>query len=185
MVLQVLIAAFSGSGVSVLMLAHGKARVWGVLLLVLTALPIKLLWLRRKGPMRPVQVRYLKEFLPSMLAYALVVGLLFPLAGHVQAQWLKALIAITPMLPLTAAMVAMMRMVMRSDELEQRLHLIALSVASGVVGLLSMTGGFLAAAHVVRLDGTILIWVFPVLMVAFGLSRWCAARIYGMSGDCM
>jgi hypothetical protein len=73
----------------------------------------------------------------------------------------------------------MERRIRDSDELEQRMHLIALGVATIVIGALSLIGGFLAAAHVLDMDGSILIWVFPVMLTSYGLAHLVVSRRYG------
>lgn len=80
---------------------------------------------------------------------------------------------------------AKVRLVLGSDELEQRIHLIGLAVATTVVSTLSLVGGFLAAADVIQLDGTILIWVWPTLMLVYAAGRGWASRRYGGSSDAL
>jgi hypothetical protein len=89
---------------------------------------------------------------------------------------LRTLLALLPTLPVVAVIMLAARMVMRGDELEQRMHLIALSVAMGVVSVASIVGGFLAIAHVWRIGGDILIWVFPALCLAYGATRLVLVR---------
>jgi hypothetical protein len=131
---------------------------------------------------RPVYRRYLREFLPAMGAYVLVMLLLWPLVPHVQNPWLKGALALAPVLPLALAVRAMVRLVLGSDELEQRVHLIGLAAATAIVGVASMAGGFLVAAHVIVLDGTSLFAVFPALVVIYSLARGWAGRRYGGIG---
>ena len=51
-----------------------------------------------------------------------------------------------------------------------------------ILGVLSLIGGFFAAGGVVKLDGSVLIWVFPVLVLVYGLIRWwLITRVYGGS----
>jgi hypothetical protein len=133
---------------------------------------------------RQLYRRYQLEFLPAMAIYLAVMILLWPQVAKVDALWLKWLLALLPMLPLGLAILAMVRLVLRSDELEQRAHLIGLAVAAALVAFLSMAGGFLAAAHLVKMDGSILIWVFPVLVLAYSLVRGWAARRMGGSALC-
>jgi hypothetical protein len=59
-----------------------------------------------------------------------------------------------------------------------------LGISTAVVGALSLVGGFLSIANVLKLDGSILIWVFPALMFCYGLARWQVARRYGMGAFC-
>ena len=133
---------------------------------------------------RQLYRRYQLEFLPAMAVYMAVMILLWPQVPKVHALWLKWLLALLPMLPLGAAMLAMVRLVLRSDELEQRAHLIGLAVAAALIAFLSMAGGFLIAGHLVSVDGSILIWVFPVMIVAYALARGLAARRMGGSAAC-
>ncbi|WP_049621591.1 hypothetical protein [Frateuria defendens] len=131
--------------------------------------------------------RYQREFLPAMLAYAAVMLVLWPLTRRIEDTGLKALLALLPMLPLGLAIRAMVRLVMRTDELDQRIHLTALGVSSAVVGMACMSAGFLAAARVVAVPGTALLWVFPLQCLSYGLARWWAGRRYGMAAmeeDC-
>jgi hypothetical protein len=133
---------------------------------------------------RPIYRRYLREFLPAMAAYMLIMILLWPQVAHVQDTWLKALLALTPVLPMALVVRAMVRLVLGSDELEQRIHLIGLAAATAVVGVASMAGGFLAAAHVVVVDGTVLFSIFPALVVVYSFARSWAGRRYGGDGSC-
>jgi hypothetical protein len=58
-------------------------------------------------------------------------------------------------------------------------------MGTALLGALSMVGGFLAAAGVLALDGSILIWVFPVTMFGYGAARWwLLVRHYGGSAAC-
>lgn len=123
----------------------------------------------------------------TMLAMAVYVACMFgvwPLLRSTASVPLQWVLALAPVVPMLYVIVLMARRIRDSDELEQRTHLLALGVATMVVGALSMIGGFLAAAHVVRLDGTILIWVFPALMLCYGVTRWWVARRYGVSLSC-
>lgn len=133
---------------------------------------------------RQLYRRYQLELLPAMAIYMAVMILLWPQVAKVDALWLKWLLALLPMLPLGLAILAMVRLVLRSDELEQRAHLIGLAVAAALVAFLSMAGGFLAAARLVKVDGSILIWVFPVLVLVYAFVRGWAARRMGGSALC-
>ena len=133
---------------------------------------------------RQLYRRYQLEFLPAMALYMAVMILLWPQVAKVDALWLKWFLALLPMLPLGLAILAMVRLVLRSDELEQRAHLIGLAVAAALVAFLSMAGGFLVAARLVKVDGSILIWVFPVLVLTYAFVRGWAARRMGGSALC-
>lgn len=128
--------------------------------------------------------QYQRRSLLAMTAYVAVMLGVWPLVRTAAGLPLKVLLALAPVLPMLYVTALLARRIRDSDELEQRTHLIALGVATGVVGALSMIGGFLATAQVWHLDGTILIWVFPVLMFCYGITRWWVARRYGASLSC-
>lgn len=121
----------------------------------------------------------------TMLVYVLAMVLVWPLARTTPGLWLKILLAAAPALPMLYVILLMARKVAQSDEFEQRIHLVALGVASAVLAALSLVGGLLAAAGAVPLDGSILIWVFPLMMVSYSLTRWWViTRRYGGSTEC-
>ena len=121
----------------------------------------------------------------TMLAYVGAMVLVWPLARTAPGLGLKIALAAFPALPMLYVIGLMARKVAQSDEFEQRIHLVALGVASAVLAALSLLGGLLAAAGAVPLDGSILIWVFPLMMVTYSLTRWWViTRRYGGSTEC-
>jgi hypothetical protein len=132
---------------------------------------------------RPLHQRYQREFWPAMAAYVAVMFLLWPLLPRVHSELLKIALALLPVLPVLFVVRAMVRLVLGSDELEQRIHLIGLAIAATVVSTLSLVGGFLAAAHVIKLDGSILLWVWPTLVLMYAAGRGWASRRYGGGSD--
>jgi hypothetical protein len=132
---------------------------------------------------RPLHQRYLREFWPAMAAYVAVMFLLWPLLPRVHSEWLRIVLALMPVVPVLFVVRAMVRLALGGDELEQRIHLIGLAIAATVVSALSLAGGFLAAANIIKLDGSILIWVWPTLVVVYAAGRSWASRRYG--GDVM
>jgi len=130
---------------------------------------------------RSIHQRYQREFWPAMVAYVAIMFLLWPLLPQVHNELLKTALAVLPVVPVLFVVRAMVRMVLGSDELEQRIHLIGLAIAATAVSTLSLVGGFLAAAGVLQLDGAILIWVWPTLVVVYAAGRAWASRRYGGS----
>jgi hypothetical protein len=125
---------------------------------------------------------YRRQMAVLMAIYVLATLLLLPQArAAANVPW-KTLLALLPTLPIVIVIWLTATFVMASDELEQRLHLVGLSVATGIVGALSVMGGFLCATGVVNMDGDVLIWVFPALTLIYGGTHWLAARRYGVVG---
>lgn len=126
--------------------------------------------------------RYRASVLALMAVYVAVMLLAWPHARDAHGLPAKLALSIMPALPVIGVIWLMVWRVLGSDELEQRLHLIALSVASGVVATLSLVGGFLGAAGVFAPRGDLLIWVFPALAAVYGIARWVVSRRYGGAG---
>lgn len=121
----------------------------------------------------------------AMAIYVAVFLWVWPLARSADSVWLKAAYALAPVPPVVYVIWLMARRVLGGDELEQRTHLIGLSVAAGVVSVYGIVSGFLAAAHVLGADwsAAALVWIFPLLVVVYASARGYAARRYG-SGAC-
>lgn len=120
--------------------------------------------------------RYKLQVLAIMAVYVALMLFEWPLVGTTPNLVLRTVLALLPTVPVVIVIALAARKVMRGDELEQRMHLIALSVAVGVVSAASLIGGFLVAAQVWRVGGDILIWVFPALAAAYGVTRLVLVR---------
>ncbi len=123
--------------------------------------------------------RYTRELLVSMTAYMLVLFASIWLLKHVQALPLRAAIALAPVLPIGFAVRAMVRYVRDTDEMQQRIELEAISIATAFVSMLYMTGGFLQSARVIDVQASAtMIWVFPLVCFSYGLAKAFVARRY-------
>jgi len=123
--------------------------------------------------------RYQRQSMAAMVAYVALLLLVWPLARTADGLTLKMLAALAPVVPMLWLFVLMARHIRDSDELEQRMHLMALGVATVVTAVFSLIGGFLATAHVVALDGSVLVWVFPLMMASYGIARMVLVQRYG------
>jgi hypothetical protein len=131
---------------------------------------------------RSAYAAYRRNVLLLMLVYVALLLLLWPLFRSTSTPALKALYALLPVLPMVGVLWQIARRVMDSDELQQRVHLMALSAATGVVSAVSLAAGFLCATHVIELDGDALIWVMPGLALVYAVTRWIVGRRYGGLG---
>ena len=130
------------------------------------------------------QKQYERRVLVAMAVYSGFMLLVWPLVRTATSVPLKVLLALAPVVPMCYVIGLLARRIRASDELEQRTHLIALGVATAVIGALSLLGGFLSIAGVLKLDGSVLIWVFPVMMLTYGVARWQVSRRYGVDVSC-
>lgn len=132
--------------------------------------------------MRPVEKRYLREFTPAMLGYVaaiLACGWLLegPLAGA--PSWSRGVVSLLPVLPIALVVRAIVRVIRDNDELQRRIELEAIAVATMVVGVGYFTLGLLASAGVIAIPGDVaMIWVLPALCAAYGISKLWASRRY-------
>lgn len=134
---------------------------------------------------RLTEKQYQRHVSVTMLAYVGAMVLVWPLARTTHELWLKAVLAGVPALPMLYVLALMARKVAQSDEFEQRIHLIALGVSSALLAALSLVGGLLASAGAVALDGSILIWIFPLMMITYSVTRWWViTRRYGGTTEC-
>jgi len=73
----------------------------------------------------------------------------------------------------------MIRYIRDVDELQQRIELQAVSFATACVSLLYLTGGLLQAARVLDVPASAaMIWVFPLVCLAYGLAKIAVSRRY-------
>jgi hypothetical protein len=119
----------------------------------------------------------LRVILPAFFVYMLLVLYVMPLEADIATAWGKAIVVLSPMLPVIFIAWAMVRYVNHCDELERRQHLEAAGVAVVVVSIVCMALGLLAAAKLVAVDGAlVLLLVLPALCVVYGFtctwSKW-------------
>jgi uncharacterized membrane protein HdeD (DUF308 family) len=128
-------------------------------------------------PLRPEGRRYLREFFPAVLAYVLILFVVWPMERHASNTAVRVAIALLPVVPVAFLVRAMVRLVLASDELERRIQLEAISIASLTVGLLAFSAGFLQAAGLLHLEAGLML-VLPALFGVYGLASWWARRRY-------
>lgn len=144
------------------------------------ALLTGLVWLvcarrTREEPMRPAQRNYVREFLPAMAAYMVLLFVSQVLLRQLHAVPLRVLVVLLPVVPIVFVVRAMVRLVRASDELERQLQLEAISIASMSVGLLSFAAAFLRGAGLLPIDNA-LMFVLPALFAAYGIANWWVRR---------
>ncbi len=122
----------------------------------------------------------------SMSIYMVLIVLVWPLSRQDGEIWLKTLYALIPVVPVTYVIGIMARRIVRSDEFEQRMHLIGLGVASAVISVLTLIAAFLALSKLLTLEwaAVALMWVFPLMMITYSIVRSYATRRYGGGDAC-
>jgi len=119
--------------------------------------------------------RYLKEFLPAMAVYALMVPASIWLLKRHEHSSLRFLFAVLPVIPSVFAMWAAIRYFRGLDELQLRIQFEGLAFSFLATCLIALTWGFLQNAGLPHAD---VIWVTPVLVGLWGVGACIAKRRY-------
>lgn len=125
--------------------------------------------------------RYLREFLPPMVAYVVVLFLSLWLLKRIDGpSGLRAAVALLPALPIALGLRAIVRYIRDTDEMQRRIELEAVSIATAFVAMLYMSAGFLQLASVIDIPaGVAMIWMFPLLCLSYGLAKIVVSQRYG------
>jgi NADH:ubiquinone oxidoreductase subunit 6 (subunit J) len=86
----------------------------------------------------------MKEFVTAMLAYVItLIASIFILQRYEFPKFWQVILSLIPAVPVIFVVVAMIRALMDSDELQQRVQLLATAFAAALTGLITFTYGFL------------------------------------------
>ena len=120
--------------------------------------------------------RYIIEFIIAMSAYVVVLVVSVSLLDRLPADARgRVAIALAPAIPVLFVLLAIMRLLISSDELQQRIQLLAISFAAGATALLTFSYGFLERIGFPHLSP---IWIFPLMTTLWGLSLSYFSRRY-------
>ena len=121
--------------------------------------------------------RYVRAFVPAMTGYVVLLFLSLWLLKRVDEPALRAMIALLPVPPVALMVRAIMRFIRDADELQRQIELEAVSMATALVSLLYLAGGFLQLARVIDVPaGVAMIWVFPLVCLVYGLAKIAVVR---------
>lgn len=128
-----------------------------------------------------VRRRYQREMLVSMTLYMFLIIVSFWCIRHFELPTAgRALLALLPVIGIAMWARAQMRYLAGCDELQQKIELQAIAMASALLVFGSFPLGLLAAANVFSISGKIvLIWILPVFIIVYGLCKVWASRRYG------
>jgi uncharacterized membrane protein len=129
--------------------------------------------------MRAVHKRYLREFIPAILAYVVLIFLSVAWLRTLEGTAARTVITLLPVLPVAFVIRAMVRVIRDQDEFERRIDLEAIAMAGGIGGFGFFTYGMLLSAEVIAAPPAkaIAVWVLPVLIACFGVCK-CAVRFH-------
>lgn len=119
---------------------------------------------------------YTKEFTTAMVAY--IVTLIVSIAMLQRYEFPKfrqVILSLMPAVPVFFVVIAMLRALKDSDELQQRVQLLATSFAAALTGLITFTHGFLENVGFPKFPPFL---VFPMMIMIWGLGLGYFSRRY-------
>lgn len=111
--------------------------------------------------------RYTKELIWSSIAYAIVLIISIVLLKKLEFPrvW-QVIISLSPAIPVVFVILAIMRLIIHSDELQQHVLLLATSLSAAVTGLITFSYGFLENVGYPKFPT---FYVFPMLVFIWGI----------------
>ena len=124
--------------------------------------------------------RYMREFAPAMAGYTVtIIGSIWLLKHHVEAPALRAMVALSPIPFVALAMRAMIRHIRDTDEMQRRIEVESVSLATALVSLTYFAAGLLQAARLIDVPASAaMIWVFPMICFVYGVAKIAVSRRY-------
>lgn len=120
--------------------------------------------------------RYFKEFGISMLAYVVVLLVCITILKNVDLpKAAQIVVALLPVIPTIFSVIAVMRWLRDSDELQQKTQLQAVAFSAVLTGLITFSYGFLENVGFPHFPTT---FVFPIMIALWGVGAGIFARKY-------
>ncbi|HMR98398.1 MAG TPA: hypothetical protein PKE62_04005 [Anaerolineales bacterium] len=125
---------------------------------------------------REVQKRYFKEFGISMGFYVVLLIASISILTNVELPKVaQIVIALIPVVPTIFVLIAVMRALRDSDELQQKIQLQAVTFSAIVTGLITFSYGFLENVGFPHFPT---LFVFPLLFALWGIGAGIFSRKY-------
>jgi hypothetical protein len=125
---------------------------------------------------KQVMSRYGKELAFASIAYAaLLVASIVTLQRYELSKTVQVIITLLPAIPTAFVIIAIMRMLVSSDELQQRIQLFAVSFSAALTGFITFSYGFLENVGFPKFSTFL---IFPMLVAFWGISLGYFSRKY-------
>lgn len=120
--------------------------------------------------------RYMKNLFLSMIAYSVIlITSLTVLKNYEFTRFWQIVISLSPAVPVAFVILAVMRLLKDSDEMQQRVQLLATSFSAAVTGLVTFSYGFLENVGFPKFPT---FFIFPMLIAIWGISLGYFSRKY-------
>ena len=125
---------------------------------------------------KTIMRRYMKELFSAMAAYTLIlITSLSVLKNYEFTKFWQIVISLFPAIPVAFVILAIMRLLKDSDEMQQRVQLLATSFSAAVTGLITFSYGFLENVGFPKFPT---FFIFPMLIAIWGISLRYFSRKY-------
>ncbi len=112
--------------------------------------------------------RYMKELFGAAIAYMIVlIGSLIALKQFEFPKIWQIIISLSPVIPVTFVLIAIMHLMVHGDELQLRIHFLAISFSAATTGLFTFSYGFLENVGFPKFST---IFVLPLMIFIWGIS---------------
>ncbi len=116
---------------------------------------------------KQVMLRYLQQFFFAVFMYIVILSAsVFLLRNFEFPRVWQMIISILPALPIIFVLIVLMRLLSNSDELRQRINLLAITFSAVLTGLITFSYGFLENSGAPKLPTFA---VLPMLFVFWGI----------------
>lgn len=125
---------------------------------------------------KQVMRRYMRELLIAMSVYIVILIASISILERTELPkiW-RVVITLLPAIPVAVVILAIMRMLIDSDELQQRIQLFATAFSAALTGFITFSYGFLENVGFPKFSTFL---VFPMLILFWGLSLGYFTRRY-------
>lgn len=125
---------------------------------------------------KQIMSRYGRELALASIAYAiLLVASIITLQRFELSKALQVVVTLLPAIPTAFVIIAIMRMLISSDELQQRIQLYAVSFSAALTGFITFSYGFLENVGFPKFSTFL---IFPMLVAFWGISLAYFSRKY-------
>lgn len=123
---------------------------------------------------KQVGQRYVRDLIVSMFAYIILLTASLVVLKTFDLPWLgQAAISLLPAIPVIFVVLAIMRLLIDSDEFEQRLQLMATALSAAITGMVTFSYGFLENVGFPKFPTFM---VFPMLVAFWGIGMFFFGR---------
>lgn len=130
--------------------------------------------MKTTNPTTAARRRYLIEFWIAIVAYMLVLFFSVYVLRGLTGPWVYP-VALLPVIPIIGVLLAVIRWMQSTDELERQLQTTSLAVAGGITMMYVVTYGFLENAG---LPHASMWFTYGVFMISWGVARFIVQRYY-------